>query len=140
MNPLSPSELARLSGVSRDTLRHYERFGLLTSQRTASGYRRYPADAERRVRLIRRALMVGFSLKELAAIFAERTSGGAPCRSVRASVAAHLEELKVRLKEMQTLKRDLEGLLSDWDVQLAATPNGKQARLLEQLGNRDGLK
>jgi DNA-binding transcriptional MerR regulator len=77
------SELARLAGVSTDTLRYYERLRLLpAAPRSASGYRLYPAQALDRVRVIRGALAIGFSVRELTAILAERDRGGAPCQWV----------------------------------------------------------
>lgn len=137
MTTFSPSALAKITGVSPDTLRHYERKGLLTPPRTSSGYRRYPPECVERVHLIRRALMVGFSLKELARLFAERESGRVPCHFVRASVEAHLSEVDTRLLELRVLRRDLLALLREWDAKLAATPHGKQARLLDDLGKRN---
>src|SRR5262245_28291588 len=58
--PLRSGELARLSGVSADTLRHYERKGLLKPHRASNGYREYTRQAVERVRLIRGALAIGF--------------------------------------------------------------------------------
>ena len=70
---MQSGELANLAGVSTDTLRHYERLGLLARpQRTESGYRRYTPQSLERVRLIRSALSVGFSLPELTAILKMR--------------------------------------------------------------------
>jgi DNA-binding transcriptional MerR regulator len=89
-----------------------------------------------RVRLIRRALLIGFSLNELANIFAERDRGGVPCHSVRASVETRLVELDKKLREFQALKRDLRALLREWDAKLALIPRGKQARLLDHLAER----
>ena len=64
LRSLSSGELAALAGISRDTLRYYERHGLLpVAQRTAKGYRRYPPEAWARVRLIRGALAIGYLLK-----------------------------------------------------------------------------
>src|SRR6185295_15337497 len=78
-------ELARLAGVSPDTLRHYERKRLLQRpRRSANGYREYPPSTLDRVHLVRRALAVGFTLDELARILSVRDQGGAPCRQVRA--------------------------------------------------------
>ena len=78
---LSPSELAQLTGVSTDTLRHYERKGVLgIPARSQGGYRLYPPEAVGRVRLVRRALAIGFTLHDLAAVLSERDRGGAPCR------------------------------------------------------------
>jgi len=81
--PMHSSELARLAGVSTDTLRYCERLGLLpAAPRSASGYRLFPAQALHRVPLIRGALATGFSIRELTEIFAERDRGRAPCQRV----------------------------------------------------------
>jgi DNA-binding transcriptional MerR regulator len=77
-------QLAHLTGVSTDTLRHYERLGLLPlPQRTTGNYRAYPPTSQQRVELIQRALAIGFSLSELKTILAVRDGGGAPCRRAR---------------------------------------------------------
>ena len=61
---MSPSELARLTGISTDTLRHYERKRVLgIPARSQGGYRLYPPEAVGRVRLVRRALAIGFTLQ-----------------------------------------------------------------------------
>ena len=134
---LSSSELARLTGVSTDTLRHYERKRVLPRPtRSPNGYRHYPADAVTRVRLVQRALRVGFSLDELARVLSERERGDVPCRSVRALVAERLAELEVRLRDLATLRGEMRQLLRQWDDRLAATPVGKQARLLDLLAGQ----
>src|SRR5215213_2862435 len=95
---LRSGELARLAGVSTDTLRHYERKGVLAKpRRDANGYRAYGPEAVERVRLVRRALSVGFTLDELARILKERATCRAPCRSVRELAAAKLAEVEERL-------------------------------------------
>jgi len=84
---IGPRDVADAAGVSTDTLRHYERLGLLPkTARTSAGYRRYPPSVIGRVQLIQRALVVGFSLKDLASVLRQRESGEAPCRRVRALV------------------------------------------------------
>jgi len=88
------AELARASGVSTDTLRHYERRGLLSPTRSANGYRQYPAGALDRVLLIRRALASGFRLEDLARVLKSRDQGEAPCREVRALAEARLIALE----------------------------------------------
>jgi DNA-binding transcriptional MerR regulator len=76
---LRSGELARLTGVSADTLRHYERMGILpASQRTNDGYRTFPSSAAERVQLAQRALQLGFSLKELSEIFRIHDNGVSP--------------------------------------------------------------
>jgi MerR family transcriptional regulator, copper efflux regulator len=131
---LSRSALAKLTGVSPDTIRHYERKGVLPAPpRTANGYRRYPADAVQRVRLVQRALTIGFTLDELQRVLRQREKGGAPCREVRAIVAARFAELQERVKDLTALRDELAQVLDDWDDRLKATPAGRQARLLDAL-------
>jgi DNA-binding transcriptional MerR regulator len=131
-------ELARMAGVSTDTLRHYERKGVLAAPRRArNGYREYPPEALERVRLVRRALAVGFTLDELARILKERERGRAPCRQVRALAAAKLTEIELRLDEMLAVRDELKATLEDWDARLARTKDGQRAGLLEALSSRD---
>src|SRR5437660_586387 len=83
--PFRSGELAKLAGVSTDTLRFYERNRLLPlAPRATNGYRCYPQESLQRVLLIRRALGLGFTVAELARVLKARDSGGAPCKTVRA--------------------------------------------------------
>ena len=134
---LGPRALADACGVSPDTLRHYERLGLLPrTVRTSAGYRRFPPDSAERVRLIQRALTVGFSLRELAGVLERRERGEPPCRRVRALVGERLATLETRLSELTTLRDEMRRLLRDWDARLARTPPGQRARLLDVLAVR----
>jgi DNA-binding transcriptional MerR regulator len=130
---LRAGELARLTGVSTDTLRHYERKGLLQPRRSLNGYRAYSHHAVDRVMLIRNALAIGFGLDELARILKIRESGGAPCRQVRAMFAAKLNDLETLLDEMIARRDELRRLLKDWDQRLESADPGKPVRLLESL-------
>jgi DNA-binding transcriptional MerR regulator len=138
---LSPRELAATAGISTDTLRHYERSGVLPKPaRTRAGYRRYPAQAATRVALIRRALTIGFSIKDLSRVLREREEGGAPCRKVRAIVGERLARIDAEVTALLALKSDLTALVRAWDDQLDRTAPGQQAKLLEllPLTGRDG--
>ena len=133
---LRSGELARLAGVSTDTLRHYERKGVLVApRRSRNGYREYGAEALDRVLLVRRALIVGFTLDELARILKQRDGGRAPCREVRQLAASKLAEIEVRLKEMATVRDELRATIKDWDARLKRTIDGNQARLLDALAD-----
>lgn len=135
----SSGELARLVGVSADTLRHYERKRVLTApRRMPNGYRQYSLDALERVRLVRRAVAVGFTLDELAKILEARDRGGAPCRSVRATAAAKLESVEAQLRDLSKLRRELRDILKEWDALLANSQPGKPVHLLEALASRNG--
>ena len=131
---LRSGELARLAGVSTDLLRHYERIRIVQPpHRAANGYRQYPAGTLNRVRVVRHALSMGFSLAELARIFAVRDRGGAPCRSVRALAEEKLRQTEQTLVELKALRGQLRSLLLDWDRRLAKTPVGRRAELLDSL-------
>ncbi|MBZ5572171.1 MAG: heavy metal-responsive transcriptional regulator [Acidobacteriia bacterium] len=130
-------ELARLCGVSPDTLRHYERLGILPKPpRTSGGYRDYPTEAAARVRLVRSALSVGFSLPELATLLRMRSGGQFPCRETRRLAESKLVEVKRQLKGLKGMRGQLESILSDWDARLARTAKGQPAHLLETLPDR----
>ena len=130
----SSGELAELAGVSRDTLRHYERKGVLPRPlRGHNGYRRYPREALPRVQLVRRALSVGFTLDELARVLQVRDAGGAPCEEVRSIAAQKLLDIQDQLRELTALRDDLQKTLRDWDARLAHRGNGKRANLLESM-------
>ncbi|MEP6802349.1 MAG: heavy metal-responsive transcriptional regulator [Acidobacteriota bacterium] len=127
-------ELARAAGVSSDTLRFYERRGLLPApRRLSNGYRAYAAEALDRVLLIQRALSVGFTLDELAKFLKARGRGAPPCRDVRALAARKLEQLDGHIAELRAFRRTLSGTLADFDARLSATAAGEPARLLETL-------
>jgi MerR family copper efflux transcriptional regulator len=131
---LGAGELARRAGVSADTLRHYERKGVIARPpRSANGYRKYPEQTLARVQLIRAALGLGFTLDDLAGILQMRDRGGIPCGRVRALAAVKLEEVEARLRELKTLRNGLRSVLNDWDTRLAKTPPGKRAGLLDAL-------
>jgi DNA-binding transcriptional MerR regulator len=133
--PMGPRDVAKATGVSTDTLRHYERKGLLPRvTRTAAGYRQYSAAAVDRVLLIQRALVVGFSLADLKRVLAVRDRGGSPCVAVRSLVGERLEQLNRRIEEMLALRDELRVLVTDWDDRLTRTRKGARAPLLETLG------
>jgi DNA-binding transcriptional MerR regulator len=131
---LRSGELARLAGVSTDTLRHYERKGVLAApRRSMNGYREYGAEALDRVLLVRRALGVGFTLDELARILKDRERGGIPCRQVREMASAKLAEIETRLSELEAVRDQLQVTIEGWDARLARAPKGERAGLLESL-------
>ena len=131
---LRSAELARLAGVSTDTLRHYERKGLLLRpRRSTNGYREYRASDLDRVRLVRAALGIGFSLAELARILSVRDRGGAPCHQVRALAGTKLAEIETQLSKLGALRDELRRLLKNWDAVLAKKSPSERAGLLELL-------
>ncbi|HVT60723.1 MAG TPA: heavy metal-responsive transcriptional regulator [Thermoanaerobaculia bacterium] len=133
-------ELAAAAGISPDTVRHYERAGLLPrAPRSANGYREFPDVTLERLRVVRAALAVGFTVEELSRVLRERERGGAPCRAVRELAASKLTEVVRQERELRELRRTLTALLEDWDARLADQPAGTPVHLLAHLGHRAGF-
>lgn len=130
---LRSAELAHLCGLSTDTLRHYERRGLLRAGRSANGYREYPPQSADRIRLVQHAISVGFTLDELARLLKIREKGGAPCMEVRTLAAAKLKDLEEQLRSLSVLRNELRKMLGRWDAKLALTRKGDPAHLLDML-------
>ena len=102
-------------------------------RRSSGNYRLYPLEAVDRLRLIRRALAVGFSLPELARILKIRDEGGAPCRQVKRMLEEKLNRLNEQITNLQAMRDHLQMVVADWESRLSRTPDGKPARLLEFL-------
>jgi MerR family copper efflux transcriptional regulator len=127
-------EIAREVGVSPDTIRHYERVGVLPHPpRTLAGYRRFSVETIERVRLVRRALEIGFSLAELARILKVRDAGGVPCKGVHKLAKGKLQSLKEQIADLIRLREQMESVMRIWDRKMARAPKGKRAGLLESL-------
>jgi DNA-binding transcriptional MerR regulator len=109
-------DVAREAGVGVETLRFYERRGLLgRPTRTGSNYRAYDASVLERLAFIRRAQAVGFTLDEITEILAESEGGRLPCAHVREMARRKLDELDRRLAELRRYRRELARTLSEWD-------------------------
>jgi len=127
-------EIASRTGVSVDTVRHYERKGLLHDvRRDPNGYRRYPAATVDRIRVIRRALGIGFTLDELSRIFRQRAAGTPPCAQVHELATRKVIELDERIAAMTAVRAALAETLTSWKQRLQTTPAGGFAGLLDSL-------
>ncbi|MGH9644619.1 MAG: MerR family DNA-binding transcriptional regulator [Terriglobales bacterium] len=130
----SPSQLGRLAGLSPDTIRHYERLGILPAAvRTAAGYRRYEATAIDRIKLVQSALMLGFTLRELAEAFLVHHSGGAPCQRVFKMAEQKLLKTVAEISELRRTERSLRQVLKTWQKLMARATPGERAYLLHSL-------
>ena len=109
---LTISRLAKSSGVGIDTVRYYERNGLLPEPpRRASGYRAYRDEDVQRLRFIRRAKQLGFSLEEIRGLLelSQQNEQGVP--GVHATAAARLAELDARIEELERVRNGLRQLV-----------------------------
>src|SRR5215210_1167643 len=114
---LKIGEVSRLSGIGIETLRFYEKSGLLDRPvRTGSGYRMYDPEVLERLAFIKRAQVLGFSLEEIKRIITERRAGQSPCADVREIVRRRLSELDERMREMRRFRHELAEALRDWEA------------------------
>lgn len=109
--PLTSGQLAKAAGVGVETLRFYERRGLIEEPpRRASGRRAYPVSAVARLQFIRRAKGLGFTLEETSVLLALRVDDERSCADVHAVAVAKLEDVRGRVRELQEMERALERL------------------------------
>lgn len=101
-------ELSHRTGISTQTIRYYERLGLLNPpQRNASQYRLYSEEAEERLRFIQKAKQFGLSLEEIVTLIKIRAEGVSPCANLKAMVKKHLDDLEQRIQEMLAFHQEL---------------------------------
>lgn len=133
-------EIAKSAGVSPDTIRYYERLGLIPKPaRSPAGYRQYPPSAVDRVTLVRQALRFGFSLRDVGRFLRIRASGGAPCSDVRAAARRILAAVDQQIAELTAARETIRQTLENWDQRLAHTRANRPAHLLESIKNETAL-
>jgi Hg(II)-responsive transcriptional regulator len=109
-------QVARQAGVNVETLRYYERRGLLQAPpREDSGYRAYGADAVRVVRFAKRAQELGYSLADVEALLELEGGGPESCEAAQRLTEDRIAELDRRIADLQAMRRSLERLLATCD-------------------------
>lgn len=128
---LTIGRLSKASGVNIETIRFYERAGLLPiPQRTASGYRSYRPEDARRLRFIRRGRELGFSLEEIRELLVLSAHPQEPCASADHMVQEHLSAIETRIRDLQSLQQELRKLSG------CQSGEAEHCRLLEALEER----
>lgn len=108
---LTIGEVAKAAEIGVETIRFYEREGLIAEPpRRASGYRQYPREAIGRLRFIRRAKELGFTLREIGELLSLRVDPSTTCADVRAMARAKIEDIDGRVAELHRIKDVLERL------------------------------
>jgi MerR family mercuric resistance operon transcriptional regulator len=109
--PLTIGKVARLGGVGIETIRFYEREGLIANPpRKESGYRQYGPETVSRLRFIHRARELGFSLKEIKELLFLRLDPGATCDSILDRAEEKIREIEERIQTLQRMKKALKAL------------------------------
>ena len=125
-------DLAANAGVNIQTLRFYERRGILPKPaRTAGGYRDYSADAVRLIRFIKRAQDLGFTLVEIEDLLRLRQSRRASCAVVRSAAQGKMEAVDAKIADLKAMKRALAALLASCE----RNDRDRQCPILEALDN-----
>jgi DNA-binding transcriptional MerR regulator len=132
-------EVALRSGVSVDTVRYYERRKLLpVAARSEGGFRLFTPETVERVRFIKQAQELGFSLDEIAELL---TSGGADeCRRVRDHLKIKLTEVDERLRSMQDFRRTLARHLAACERELSRHKKGAVCPVLVKISSSGSRK
>jgi len=108
MKPLSIGQLAQRADVGIETVRFYEREGLLEEPvRRESGYRQYEEDVVARLRFIKRAKELGFSLKEIKELLALRVDPTTTCAEVRGKAQAKIADIEEKIQTLQRMRQAL---------------------------------
>lgn len=136
MRQLTVSKLARQVGTSSDTLRYYERIGLLPEpERSPSGYRLYGDEAVERVRFIKRAQRFGLRLEEIGELLSIRERGLCPCGRTKRMLEARVSELTEEMAALQRLRDDIQEMVEE-HLPAAETEGWQCGSTLIQLGRR----
>ena len=102
------AELARQVGVRPDTVRYYERAGLLAPPpRTSSGYRQYPPSAADRILFIRDCQRLGLTLREISSLLEVRDTGECPCEPAEQLLQRHIAEIDAEMARLARLRSEL---------------------------------
>jgi MerR family transcriptional regulator, copper efflux regulator len=114
---LTIGKLAKDAGVNLETVRYYERRGLLPKppRSTSSGYRQFPEDAARRLRFIRRAQELGFSLAEIGELLSLRVSRTSTSGAIRARTEAKIADIDSKIRTLESMKKSLQRLTKACD-------------------------
>lgn len=111
---LSIGRLAAKAGVNVETIRYYQRRGLLSEPaKPMKGHRRYPADSADRVRFIKRAQLLGFTLEEVAALL--QLDAAHACTETRELAARKLQTIEARLADLTAMRKALTKLMRQCD-------------------------
>ena len=113
MNGLTIGQVAKQAGVHVETLRYYERRGLVARPpRSGSNYRLYPHEAVTRLQFIKRAQDLGFSLKEIKELLSLRAAPRAQCADVRERARAKMSDIDERIRSLAAMRNALQKLVA----------------------------
>ena len=115
-NQMSRGSLAKQTGVNIETIRYYEKIGLIPEpKRSSGGHRIYDQSQLRRLSFIRRTRDLGFTLKEVRALFELVDGGDYTCAEVRDRTIVHLEDVEQKICDLQKMQSTLRSMAAKCD-------------------------
>lgn len=134
MTGFKVGDVAKQAGVNLQTIHYYERRGLLPKPpRTGSNYRAYPQDAVLRVRFVKRAQELGFTLKEIKELLSLRATPRTRCLDVRERAEAKVQDIHDKVRTLQAMRKALTKLIGECSSEGPVT----QCPILEALDSED---
>lgn len=134
MKPLTIGQVAHRSGIGIETVRFYERKGLLAKPaRTLSGYRQFDEEIIARLQFIQRAKELGFTLKEIGELLALRVEPGTSCAEVKQRAEAKIADIEAKIESLRRMKRALLNLTA----QCVGRGPASRCPILETLDTRE---
>jgi MerR family copper efflux transcriptional regulator len=131
---LNIGEAARQGGVSVEAMRYYERRGLIAvPDRDANGYRHYTPSAVRRIKFIKRAQDVGFTLRDIGDLLSLRADPGASCSAVGDRARAKLGEIDGKIEVLVRMRR----ILAEWTDACPSEAPVSECPILDALDRDD---
>jgi len=122
---LTVNELANKANAPAHVVRYYTQIGLLRpSGQQANGYRLFSSGDASRLRFIRMAKNLGFTLNEIKEITRHADMGESPCEDVRRIIQDRIEENRIKIREMQNLQGRMEQALEQWESMPDGVPDG----------------
>ena len=122
---MTVNDIAQRADVAPDTVRYYTRVGLLKPKRhPENGYKLFGKNDVFRLRFIRQAQALGFTLKEIGEILGDADAGSSPCPKVRDIIVRHINENRRKIEELQNLQARMEAALDKWKDMPDGIPNG----------------
>ena len=113
MGFLRTGQLAKLTGVNVETIRYYERLGLIDEpQRLKSGYRQYTEEYVSRIKFIKRAQGLGFSLQEISELLALRVEADSVCEAVQRRAEAKIQDINEKMQLLEQMRQTLFQLIA----------------------------
>lgn len=109
-NSLTIGKLADASGVNVETVRFYERKGILSQPKKQGAFRYYPNEYIARIRFIKRSQELGFTLKETTELLELKIKNKAKCSDVLTKTEEKITEINLKINDLKKMKKSLEGL------------------------------